>query len=131
MFLFANIWLLLSGATSICSAFSPLARPEMATFRNEHSFLLAAHEHKFESSRASLMSDMESNLFVSTSSRRIMIVSCAAFVTGASQVVTKANADVSDGNALPEGAQQFARTIKLKTDLKVWNRIRRIMKCVT
>ena len=30
-----------------------------------------------------------------------------------------ARADVWDGNALPQGAQQFSRVIKLKTDLKV------------
>jgi hypothetical protein len=39
----------------------------------------------------------------------------AALVTGASP----AKADVSDGNALPQGAQQFARVVKLQTDLKV------------
>ena len=53
-----------------------------------------------------------------------MIISSAALVV--SQVAVKVNADVSDGNALPEGAQQFARTIKLKTDLKVWNWIKKL-----
>lgn len=39
----------------------------------------------------------------------------ALLITGASP----AQADVSDGNSLPQGAQQFARVIKLKADLKV------------
>jgi hypothetical protein len=30
-----------------------------------------------------------------------------------------ARADVSDGNQLPQGAQQFARVLRLKTDLQV------------
>jgi hypothetical protein len=52
------------------------------------------------------------------SRREAMIVSLIAFSAAATQP-QYANADVSDGNALPKGAQQFARTLKLKTDIKV------------
>lgn len=45
----------------------------------------------------------------------------AVLVAGASP----SRADVSDGNALPQGAQQFARVLKLKTDLKVCSFSRR------
>jgi hypothetical protein len=82
----------------------------------EHSFsTLSAQKQPVDTSNIKMENDVQ----VSVSSRRSMIVSSVACITGASLFMTKANADVSDGNALPEGAQQFARTIKLKTDLKV------------
>jgi hypothetical protein len=49
--------------------------------------------------------------------RSVFMTAIATFVT--TQVALTSNADVSDGNSLPQGALQFARTIKLKTDLKV------------
>jgi hypothetical protein len=41
----------------------------------------------------------------------------AAVLLGTSSLPVRA--DVSDGNALPQGAQQFARVLRLKTNLKV------------
>jgi hypothetical protein len=116
MALFTLLWAILSGPTAVCQAFSPSAGIEVVTFRRVHSFSsLAAHTQTSESSSSNIINDV----LHSGSTRRNMIISSVAFITGASQVATKVNADVSDGNALPEGAQQFARTIKLKTDLKV------------
>lgn len=34
-----------------------------------------------------------------------------------------ARADVSDGTSLPQGAQQFARVLRLKTDIQVRNKL--------
>lgn len=68
-------------------------------------------------------SDVEDN---NSGSRRVFIhqVTRHAFlipVVAATMATTvePANADVSDGTSLPKAAQQFARVIKLKTDLKV------------
>ena len=53
-----------------------------------------------------------------SSRRRFMYL--IPFAAGAiSTMPEEVCADVSDGNALPEGAQQFARTIKLKKDIQV------------
>ena len=44
----------------------------------------------------------------------------AAIAVGASTIFTRpAFSDVSDGNALPQGAAQFSRVLKVKNDLKV------------
>lgn len=44
----------------------------------------------------------------------------AAIIAGASTLFTgPAFADVSDGNALPQGAAQFSRLLKTKNDLNV------------
>ena len=124
------IWMMVAGPESLCSAFVPLAGLEtVSVLRCKHSISsLTAHMQTAESPRALVGNDIENHVLVSDSSRRTMVISSIAFVAGASQVATNVNADVSDGNALPEGAQQFARTIKLKTDLKVWNRSQKVMK---
>jgi hypothetical protein len=58
-------------------------------------------------------------LNVATKQVAAIIATSGTFMTIATLAREPAIADVSDGNALPQGAQQFARTIKLKTDLKV------------
>ena len=120
MIIVTLMWLLVSGPTAICNAFSTFVGRGIVISRYEHSSpSLAVQRRNAVSSRISLGSVADNNSVVSVSSRRSMIVSSVAMIIGVSQVATKANADVSDGNSLPEGAQQFARTIKLKTDLKV------------
>jgi hypothetical protein len=42
-----------------------------------------------------------------------------AFVPAISLFPGISRADVSDGNTLPEGAQQFSRALRLKTDIQV------------
>jgi hypothetical protein len=61
--------------------------------------------------------DLNTNVHA-VSRRSAMIISPIVFFVAASQP-QRTNADVSDGNALPKGAQEFARTLKLKTDIKV------------
>lgn len=115
-------WMLVSGPAATCSAFSVMTGTEMVGLHCQRT-ISSLHAQRQTPNLSNIC--IESNdvpVLLSAVSRRNMIVSSVAFI--ASQVATKANADVSDGNALPEGAQQFARTIKLKTDLKVWNRIR-------
>lgn len=110
-------WMLVSGPAATCSAFSVMTGTEMVGLRCQRT-LSSLHAHRQTPNLSNIC--IESNdapLLLSAVSRRNMIFSSVAFI--ASQVATKVNADVSDGNALPEGAQQFARTIKLKTDLKV------------
>jgi hypothetical protein len=60
-----------------------------------------------------------SNLHIALTRRAAMMI--VPIVVGV-KASTPAVADVSDGTTLPQGAQQFARTIKLKIDLKVSNR---------
>jgi hypothetical protein len=52
-------------------------------------------------------------------SRRRQLVGAAVLLPFIAAGTPPARADVSDGNVLPKGAQQFARVVKLKTDLKV------------
>ncbi len=121
------LWMLVSDPSATCSAFLTLAGRAVVTLRSEYSLSsVQAQKPTVESTRIFLASGSENDTLPPVSSRRNMITTSVMFVTGASQIATKANADVSDGNALPEGAQQFARTIKLKTDLKVWNEVRNI-----
>jgi hypothetical protein len=91
-------------STKALSSFSPLLMSHSNTGNNDIEFYVGN-----ESCKRPIIA-----------SRRSIIVSsialCVGFVTQGTMI---ANADVSDGNALPQGAQQFARTIKLKTDLKV------------
>ena len=112
--------MLLSGHAATCSAFTTMAGQVSSRCHSTLSSL-PRHWQTPEISTVSLGVDREKKTPVPqpATSRRKMIISSAALVV--SQVAVKVNADVSDGNALPEGAQQFARTIKLKTDLKVWN----------
>lgn len=54
--------------------------------------------------------------------RRESLAGIATSTLGASSLFLdplKANADVSDGNSLPQGAAQFARVVRLQSDLKV------------
>lgn len=46
-------------------------------------------------------------------------IASSSIASIASIQVSKAFADVSDGNSLPQGAQQFASIIRLKSDLIV------------
>jgi len=56
----------------------------------------------------------------SLSRRRIVLrIAPAALLLASVSSLQPASADVSDGNALPQGAQQFANVVKLKTNLKV------------
>jgi hypothetical protein len=121
MFLLALGWMLLSGPAATCSAFSAMAGMKIVGVGSQQSST-ELHAHIQIPNLTKNYVESKVPVLLSAVSRRNMIVSSVAFI--ASQVATKANADVSDGNELPEGAQQFARTIKLKTDLKVWNRIR-------
>ena len=121
MFLVTFGWMLVSGPAASCSAFSVMVGKELVSSRCQHNLSwLPAHRQTPDLLKTNMENKVPVMLFVA--SRRHMIISSVALI--ASQVATKANADVSDGNALPEGAQQFARTIKLKTDLKVCNRIK-------
>lgn len=52
-------------------------------------------------------------------SRRCALTVAAALVPVLVAGFSPAVADVSDGSSLPQGARQFARVVKLKTDLKV------------
>lgn len=54
--------------------------------------------------------------------RRESLAGIATSVLGVSSMILVprvAKADVSDGNSLPQGAAQFARVVRLQSDLKV------------
>ena len=51
-----------------------------------------------------------------TSRRELLQKAAVGFLVGFPAV---ANADVSDGNTLPQGVLQFNRAIRLKRDIKV------------
>lgn len=124
MILATFLWMLASGPSATCSAFLMLTGGAAVTLRSEHSSSsVYAQKPTVEATRIFLASGAENDTLLPVSSRRNMITTSVMIFAGASQIATKANADVSDGNSLPEGAQQFARTIKLKTDLKVWNAV--------
>ncbi len=54
---------------------------------------------------------------MSTSRRQLLQSSCVAF--GCFLLIQPALADVADGSALPQGAAQFSRILRLKVDLVV------------
>jgi hypothetical protein len=59
------------------------------------------------------------NLAMEKLSRKEFGAQVLAFVPAVALFPGNALADVSDGTTLPEGAQQFSRALRLKTDIQV------------
>lgn len=53
------------------------------------------------------------------SRRHFGAIILGGLVAGAAPSIPPAFADVSDGNVLPQGAQQFAKSLRLQRDVKV------------
>jgi hypothetical protein len=88
----------------------------IATLGVSRSFTTAPRPHStrnLELAASSWSKDVPSE-----KNRRLLFSS--AIAGGASLVFTRPSlADVSDGNALPQGALQFSRLLKVKTDIAV------------
>jgi len=89
----------------------------LATLGASHAFTTSSQSQNTRNVVLSALRDEQS---------RRTFVSAAAIAVGASTLFTRpAFSDVSDGNTLPQGAAQFSRVLKVKSDLKVSMRIMR------
>ena len=78
-----------------------------------------SYRKPFTQLHQSIRESHESSLNVHALTRRKAMIASLVVLSTSASPSQRAYADVSDGNSLPKGAQQFARTIKLKTDIKV------------
>ena len=91
---------------------------EGATFSQHHHLSLKTNAKSIVHNMSSVQEDAPIN-----HNRRQFINNSVVFLSSASigllSESSPAFADVSDGNSLPEGAAQFGRVVRAKTDLEV------------
>lgn len=89
-----------------------------ATYSSE-AFSLSGTRGTVQTSALSAVRINEEDSLAAQDNRRRMLKACGLALLTPAIVPRQALADVSDGNALPQGAAQFQRVIRAKSDMIV------------